>query len=527
MTTIESRRAQPLRVLLVVDSPDDAEMFRRELVEQGFLPEIEHVQSGGELERALDQKRCWDVVLCDHVLPCFDCLSALSIVKSRGIELPFIIVSSTIPEAAAINAMRLGAHDCLLKSGLARLGVVIERELRESATRIERARMRELLLSDRMVSIGTLASGVAHEINNPLSYVIGNIDFSLQRLTMLRAAGILDKESFEGLEHTLKQAREGSDRIRQTTRDLRVLAGNDESPPAPIDVTRVMNSSINLAWNQIRHRARVVREFATVPSVLGNEARLGRVFLNLLVNAAQALREPDVGRHEIKVAICAEGERVAVRISDTGGGIAPDVLVRLFEPFFTTTPKGGMALGLAICHSIITAAGGQITVTSELGVGTEFKVTLPTTDAAELHSTPAIANPPAHNRLRLMVIDDEPNLLTLVRRMLIEHEVVGFRDAREALKVLQGGERFDLIFCDLMMPAMSGADFHAALAHALPELVARVVFLTGGAFGGSARLFLGAVPNVLITKPFDVIALRSAISRVLADGLGAISVTAR
>jgi len=514
--TIPSPPAKSLRILLVEDSADDAELLRQELVDQGYVLEIERVQTAPDLELALDQRKSWDVLLCDHSLPTFDSRIALAIVKARGIELPFIIVSSAISEATAIDAMRAGAHDFLLKSKLARLGVVIERELRESAIRIERTRMeQQLLLSDRLVSIGTLAAGVAHEINNPLSYVIGNIDFALQHLAALRA-GPNACADMEALEHALQEAREGSDRIRHTTRDLRVFARNDDSPPAPMDVERVMNSSINMAWNEIRHRARLIRDFASVPSVLGNEARVGQVFLNLLVNAAQALPDGDLDRQEIRIKIASQGERVVVSIADSGAGIPPDVLARLFEPFFTTKPRGvGTGLGLAICRNLIDELGGEITVESKLGVGTEFSVSLPTTEAVERRSLRPTLVEPELTRLRIMIIDDEPNLRTLVRRLLAEHEVVGFRDAREALEALRNGPAADVIFCDLMMPAMSGGDFYAALTRLAPELVKRVVFLTGGAFGANARQFLDVVDNILVTKPFEVTALRTAISRVV------------
>ncbi|MET0791909.1 MAG: ATP-binding protein, partial [Polyangiaceae bacterium] len=492
-------------------------LLRQALVDLGYLPDIERVQTGPALELALDLRNGWDVLLCDHSLPGFDSAAALAIVKSRGIELPFIIVSSAIPEATAIDAMRSGAHDFLLKSQMARLGVVIERELRESAMRIERTRMeQQLLLSDRLVSIGSLAAGVAHEINNPLSYVIGNIEFALQRLAATRADPLAPVD-MESLEHALNEAREGSERIRHTTRDLRVFACNDDSPPAPMDIQRVMNSSINMAWNEIRHRARLIRDFEHVPSVLGNEARVGQVFLNLLVNAAQALPEGDMEGQEIRVKIANDRDRVVVSIADTGAGIPPDVLARLFEPFFTTKPKGvGTGLGLAICRSIIADLGGEITVDSTLRLGTEFKVWLPTTDAVERRSLRPGPNKPDLKRLRIMIIDDEPHLRTLVRRMLSEHEVTGFRDARDALSALSAGTAFDVIFCDVMMPAMSGADFHAELTRRAPAAVKRVVFLTGGAFGASARQFLDVIENILVTKPFEVATLRSAIGRIVA-----------
>ena len=248
-----------------------------------------------------------------------------------------------------------------------------------------------------------------------------------------------------------------------------------------------------------------------VPRVLGNESRLGQVFLNLLVNAAQAIPEGQADRNEIKVATRMDGTGlVAVDISDTGSGMAPEVLKRLFTPFFTTKPVGvGTGLGLSICQRIITAMGGEIRVTSQVGQGTTFTILLPGTEA---NLPPAPAAPPAHvpgRRARLLVVDDEPMVAGILQQALsAEHEVVIQTQAQDAYEQIRAGARFDLIFCDLMMPSMTGMELYAELRKVAKSQAEAMVFMSGGAFTSSAMDFLAGVPNVCIDKPFDIPGLR-------------------
>ncbi len=504
-----------LRVLLVEDSAEDEELLRHELVAQGYTPEIERVETAAELRRALEQS--WDILLCDHALPRFDAVAALRIAQERAGELPFIIVSSAIQEQTAIEVMRAGARDFLLKHSLGRLGAVIERELEERRLRVERKEMQEqLLLSDRLVSVGTLAAGVAHEINNPLAYVVGNIDFALDRLSTLAAASRQSDSDLSEVIHALQEAREGSERIRITTRDLKVFCRTHESTKAAVNVRRVMDSAINMAWNEIRHCARLTRNFDVVPSVIANENRLGQVFLNLLVNAAHAVREGNVADNEISVVISSRRDIVTVEVKDTGVGIAPEALSRLFEPFFTTKSKDtGTGLGLSICQSIIRDLGGTIVVESELGVGTAFRVALPATVAPESVRPPRAERASA-GRGRILVVDDEQEVCHVIRRLLTpEHEVRTSVDPVEVLGWLAEGADFDVIFCDLMMPRVSGMEFFGRLSALRPALAERVVFLTGGAFNTRARDFLSEVSNRVVEKPFDVAVLYAIIAQAV------------
>jgi PAS domain S-box-containing protein len=376
-----------------------------------------------------------------------------------------------------------------------------------------------LLLADRMVSVGALAAGVAHEINNPLAYVMTNLDLVAARrlpplgarLQELGGEAATIGEEIARVIAMIDVAREGSERMRDIVRDLRTFTrGVSEEKRSPVDVRRVMDASINLAWNEIRHRARLVKEYGDVAPVLATEARLGQVFLNILVNAAQALEVGDAAENVIRVRATTEHDaQVVVQVSDTGPGIPPEILDRIFDPFFTTKPVGlGTGLGLWICQGIVTSLGGQITAESRPGEGATFRVVLPSATSAEQAVTPeALAGLPSPDarRLELLVVDDEIAIgRTLAIALADEFEVATVTSGRAALAILAGEPRFDVILCDLMMPDVSGMDVHERLARERPELAQRFVFVTGGAFTERARRFVDEVGLPVIEKPFDL-----------------------
>ncbi|MBI2896425.1 MAG: response regulator [Deltaproteobacteria bacterium] len=371
----------------------------------------------------------------------------------------------------------------------------------------------QLMMSDRMVSVGMLAAGVAHEINNPLAGVIANLDLAIHDVADMTQAGI---GTTGDLCDELKDAREAADRVRQIVRDLKLFSRAEEERRGPVDIQRVLESSLRMAQNEIRHRARLSKSFGDVPPVEGNESRLGQVFLNLIVNAAQAIPEGRASSNQISVATgLDEKGRVSVSIADTGSGMPPEVVARLFTPFFTTKPAGqGTGLGLSICHRIVTSLGGEIAVESQPGKGTTFRVTLPPAAAESLSPPPPIAaSALAARRGRILVVDDEPMICRMVQRVLgRDHDVLSELDAGEALARIRAGERFDVILCDIMMPVVTGLELHAELLRSQPDQAERIVFLTGGAFTPSARAFLDEVPNLRIEKPFEPSALRSIVN---------------
>jgi signal transduction histidine kinase len=375
----------------------------------------------------------------------------------------------------------------------------------------------QLLLSDRMVSVGTLAAGVAHEINNPLAAVVVNLDYITRILGEARGGDETGGQRHLGIlarlaeaSEPLREARLAVDRVRQIVRDLKIFSRSSQGGEEKIvlvDVERVLDSSARMAWNEIRHRARLVKEYGNVPPVSGSESRLGQVFLNLLVNAAQAIREGQVDRNRITLTTRAEDGSVIVEVTDTGAGMAPEVLRKLFTPFFTTKPVGtGTGLGLSICHRIVSGMSGTVTVESLVGKGSTFRIKLPVGDLARQSApaTPVPAAAPARRRGHILVVDDEIFVANAVVRSLNrEHDVAVVGRAAEALARIQAGEQFDVILCDLMMPEMTGMDLYAELRKSHGAQAERMVFMTGGAFTPRARSFLDSVPNQRLEKPFD------------------------
>jgi two-component system, NtrC family, sensor kinase len=332
----------------------------------------------------------------------------------------------------------------------------------------------------------------------------------------------------------LEDAREGAERVRLIVRDLHTFSRAEDDRRDPVDVARVLESCVHMAMNEIRHRARIVREFQDVPPVEANQSRLAQVFLNLIVNAAQAIPEGLADRNEIGLATRRGPEgSVVVEVRDTGKGIEPEALGRIFDPFYTSKKLGeGLGLGLAICHSLVAALGGRIEVESRPGEGSIFRVTLPaaSSEAASkgehhagapgrprMSSTPPRSGSNAPPRHRVLIIDDEPLLARAIAGTIEpQHETVTTPSARNALDRIRAGERYDVILCDLMMPEMTGMDLYESLGEIAPEQQRRMVFLTGGAFTERGRTFLEQVHARLLVKPFDAGTLLSLVAEVVA-----------
>jgi PAS domain S-box-containing protein len=372
----------------------------------------------------------------------------------------------------------------------------------------------QLMFSDRMASIGSLAAGVAHEINNPLTATVASLEFALERVAEL--ARKYGADEVAELDELLRDASAGAQCVRTIVRDLKIFSRAEEDNRGPVDLQRVLESSVRMAWNEIRHRAQLVREFESVPAVEANESRLGQVFLNLIVNAVQALPDGYADKNRIWIRTRVEPSgRVLAEVEDTGPGIPAEVLQRLFTPFFTTKPRGvGTGLGLSICRRIVKSFGGEITVDSEVGRGTRFSVSLLASErVADARSTAPLRVTRVGRRGRVLVVDDDAMSATAVSRGLTpEHDVVLSDDADAALGRILQGERFDAIICDLMMPVKTGVEFFADISAQAPEFAGRIIFLTGGAFTVKAREFLDRVPNSRLEKPFDLPALRALVN---------------
>ncbi len=384
----------------------------------------------------------------------------------------------------------------------------------------------QLLQRDRMAALGTLSAGVAHEINNPLTYLLVNLDHVLRRLRAASAsddpiaalAGEGGNGALGALVQSLQHAVDGANRVRQIVRDLLTFAQGNVEQRGMTDVRGIVESAVQMAWHEIRHRARLTKRLGEVPPVDANEGRLGQVFLHLLVNAAQAIPEGHADQHEIRVITRAdEHGNAVVEVSDTGSGIAPEDLPCIFDPFFTTKGESGTGLGLAIAHGTVRGLGGDIRVSSVPGMGTTFRVVLPPAKSWRGLPTPSSANVGAQ-RARLLVVDDERLVGEAIARSLAEEsDVEVVTEAREALTRIAAGERYDAVLCDLLMPVMTGMDLYAEVVRAAPKLAGRIVFMTGGAFTPRARAFLDSVGNQCLEKPLDMSKLRSVLARAGRD----------
>ena len=520
---------EPLRLLLVEDMDDDAALVLMELRRAGYLPDVHRVTSAPEFAAAL-QAGGWDVIVSDHTVPGYGGLDALADLKTSGLDIPFILVSGTIGEAVAVEAMRAGAQDYVLKQDLTRLPVAIARELREKAIRDNRVQMREqLMISERMASAGMLAAGVAHEINNPLAVAVSNVDYVTDSMRgvveeLRKLAGASEAlNAWDGwfrldeLAAALRDTGEGLQRIRDIVVDVKLFSRPLDDKSGAFDVRKVCDSSARMAWNEIRHRAQLVKDYGDVPAIEANESRVGQVILNLLVNAAQAMPEGRATNNEIRVATRTNDRGWAViEVSDTGNGIPQQHLEKIFDPFFTTKPVGiGTGLGLAVCRRIVNELGGAIDVESEVGKGSTFRVAFPPAARGPLQERPSFIAPPAAKRLRVLLVDDEPAMGAAVHRALSRHhDVVFVTRAAEALARIGAGEHFDVVLSDFMMPDVGGQEMHQRMQQMVPELAKRVVFLTGGVFTSEGRLYLDGIPNRVVTKPFRTADLLSVIEEL-------------
>ena len=377
----------------------------------------------------------------------------------------------------------------------------------------------QLIRADRLGAMGTLAAGVAHEINNPLAYLMLNIQYLMRELPRFDG----DPARLNVLLERLDEAEHGARRVSAIVGDLRTFGRPEQTDRGPVSVVHAVSAAVKVTATHFKHRARVVEAYEAKPFVDASATRLEQVFVNLLVNAAQAMPDGDPDGNEVTVRVRRDGERVVIEVADTGGGIPPEILDRVFDPFFTTKPRGvGTGLGLPTSLGIVTSLGGEITVTSRLGAGTTFRVTLPAL-AAEAHALqssvpPPMAPFPKPPRARLLVVDDEPLVADMLRRTLSEeHDVTVTTDAKTALDHLVGGGEFDLIFCDLLMPKMSGMDLYDELRLRRPGFEERIVFMTGGAFTERAAQFLATVPNPKMSKPFDLKELERVLLRARSE----------
>ncbi len=391
-----------------------------------------------------------------------------------------------------------------------------------------------LAQSERLASMGLLAAGVAHEINNPLAYVMLNIDAVIldlphlseaidRALITLKAkigeaefatalgsdAVVLQGSKVEDVLEQVQKAAEGAQRIQEIVRSLSSFSRMDDAKLGPVNLMQSLHSAASMAHNQIKFRASLNVDVPPLPPVQASLGKLTQVFLNLLVNAAHAIEVGRSQQNSITVRAWQESESVLIEISDTGKGISPENLVRIWDPFFTTKKEEqGTGLGLAICRSIIEEFKGQISVSSQLGQGSCFTLRLLVDRSTPRVEPLSVLNVPVR-RGRVLVIDDEDDLRDAIQKLLAQdNEVLTAATGQLARQLLEVDSDFDLLLCDLMMPDMSGIDLHAWLLNKNAPLAGRMVFMTGGAFSPKARDYIAGLDSLCLEKPFEPRALQ-------------------
>ncbi len=386
----------------------------------------------------------------------------------------------------------------------------------------ERSARDLLSRAERLASLGTLAAGVVHEVQNPLAYVKTNLELAARQL---ENGAPLEQHRAE-LSNALGSAREGAERVAAIVRDLKTFARSDDAIRGPVALRSVIQAAEKLTQNHVRHRARLLVELEADATVWASESRLVQLFVNLLLNAADAIPEGAADDNRIVVTShkLADG-RVRVEVLDTGRGISREVAAHIFEPFWTDKPAG-MGLGLAICLGIVTSLGGEIFVESPddgsnaPGRGSRFVVVLPSAgEEAERHRdrpTPSLrSSEPV--RGRVLIVDDEVRLAETLRIALsMSHEVEVATRGKQALELLLADDGYDVVLCDLLLPDLTGVDIFEQVLEKKPHLAPRFVFLTGGAFGERTRDFLQNVPNQRLEKPFDLESLERIVANQVA-----------
>jgi signal transduction histidine kinase/CheY-like chemotaxis protein len=380
--------------------------------------------------------------------------------------------------------------------------------LRDNQDRIQR----QLATADRLVAVGTLAAGTAHEINNPLTFVTANLGMILDELQVLGSGA--SSSGLGEIEAMVRSAIVGAERVRTIVQGLQTFSHSGDERTTMLELAPVLGLAINLAIAEIRPRARLVTDYGTTPLIEGDPARLKQLFINLLINAAHAIPEGDIDANEIRVTTSTDAVgRAVIEIRDSGRGIPADILDRIFDPFVTTKEIGaGVGLGLSISRNIVAAMGGEITVSTERGRGTTFWIVLP---PARRAPQVEVVPPSAAQRGAVLVVDDEPVIGQILARALRNHDVTVVATVDAALDALAAGKPFDVIFSDLMMPGATGMDFYAEVRRRFPALAARIVFVTGGAFTPTTQTFLDRVPNERLNKPFDTAVVRSVVARFM------------
>jgi signal transduction histidine kinase len=488
-------------VLIVEDDVDIREQVVEMLAGEGF--EVDVATDGEEALTILRAHPSFDLILLDLMLP-----------RTDGWQ--FRVAQRADPALSSIPVIALSASKSAHAKAIdadAFVSKPFETDALVHAVRyvLERRRSAQM---DRFVSLGRMAAGIAHEVNNPLTYIYASLSMAETALANPSSPSSENRSSqIDGALASIRRAVEGVDRIRAIMSGVRLLIQAPDARRAPLDVRDIIETSLGMVELEAQRKARIEKHLDEVPIVSGNAGQLTQLVLNLVTNALDCFPEGKPEEHTISIRTTTSDRReVVIEVEDTGPGIPEEVRGKIFEPFFTMKPPGdGTGLGLSICQGIARSHGGTIEVESEPGQGTVFRVRLPGTQSAE-------GAPPSSSsrRQRLLIVEDDPLVGDALGRLLGQkYETTVLRDGAAAVDVLERGAlRPDVILCDFFVGTTTGEDIYRGLRRLGVHFTDRMIFMTGAAFTGRARAFLGEIPNPCLDKPFSPADFEKALERL-------------
>jgi two-component system, cell cycle sensor histidine kinase and response regulator CckA len=508
----------PIRVLIAEDSEDDTALIVRELVRGGYDVHFQRVDTADALQTAWEAQE-WDLVISDFSMPHFSGSDALELIRKIKADVPFIFVSGTMGEETAVDAMRNGAQDYLVKSNLKRLVPAVQRELRDADERRARRQLEQHVQQlQKFEAIGRLAGGIAHDFNNMIGAILGWAEL-----------GFDEAEPGSRIRERFQKIREQSHRAAKLTAQLLAFGRRQILQRRKVNLNKLIEEELNLLGRVIGEDIEIrVLGAPDLHVTAADPVQLGQVLMNLCLNARDAM--PEGGRLIIETqnmiigdeycrhhAYARPGNYVLLSVSDSGIGMDAPTLERIFEPFFTTKELGrGTGLGLATVYGIVKQHGGFIYVYSELGKGTCFRIYLPEDHGGEQTCDEAQAVQPLSGMETILVVDDHDELRESAQEMLraLGYRTIPARNGSEAVELFaRNRDAIDLILMDVVMPALSGPDAYSKMAALRPGI--KVIFTTGYTAETASLLSLVEKGAVILQKPYGLAGLSQTIRSTL------------
>jgi signal transduction histidine kinase len=502
-----------VNIVIIEDNPIDAQALSDVLERAQFESlNIRHYERLEDVPPAVNEHNI-DVILLDLTLGETRGVATVIGARSRLPNVPLVVMTADSDQERAFEMLRNGAEDYLIKGAYS-----VDTLRRAIRYALERHSLKaSLLRADRLAAVGQLAAGVAHEVSNPASFVLGHALILSKRLELLkRSHAEGDTELFNAtsqlMEKLVEEVLVGIERISNVVRELQDYSRLSDSQFRKVDLNDVVHEASQLVQSSLRHRARLSHDLGPIAFIAGDHFKLEQVLTNLLVNATHAFGEGSSQENEVRVTTSMSSENsevfrrtVIVSVEDNGSGIDSAQLPHIFKPFYTTKARQkGTGLGLSMAAEIVQMHGGSIRCTSKIGEGTRFELEFPAIQErpASTRPAPEVEHSSAKERTRILVVD-------------AEHETVALGKAEEALDLLKEDRRFDLILCDFTMPGMGGAELRRRVSEFEPSLSQRFLFCTGGALTEDAQLIFRRERDIILFKPVRPQNLLAAIERRL------------